>query len=170
MRTAKSICLLGLGIALYVVLGAAVKIPLIGHIQTDLGYIAFGAYMMIFGFPGIVVGAIGCVLESVIFSGWFPTGWLLGQIVIGIICALSFRFGRTLLNKRTRIIYCAIVSAIAIVIGILFVKTAVECWMYQIPFAIKFAKNGIACMADIPPMVIGIILGDALKEKVKMKQ
>ena len=37
MKKTKKIALLGMGIALYVVLGAMVKIPLIAHIQTDLG-------------------------------------------------------------------------------------------------------------------------------------
>lgn len=32
----KLICNLGMGIALYTVLGMMVKIPLIGHIHTDL--------------------------------------------------------------------------------------------------------------------------------------
>ena len=40
--TTKNIALLGIGTTLYVALSFMIKIPLISHIQTDLGYIAFG--------------------------------------------------------------------------------------------------------------------------------
>ncbi len=45
----KKICYMGLGIALYFVFAMALQIPLIGHLKTDLGYIAFGAWCVIFG-------------------------------------------------------------------------------------------------------------------------
>ena len=41
---------MGIGIALYVVLGMMIKIPLIGHIQTDFGYVAYGTFLSLFGF------------------------------------------------------------------------------------------------------------------------
>lgn len=40
----KKIAFLGIGIALYVVLSMTIKIPLVGHIQTDFGYVAYGAF------------------------------------------------------------------------------------------------------------------------------
>ena len=41
MNVTKRIALLGIGIALYVVLGMVMNIPLLAgtHLQTDLGYI-----------------------------------------------------------------------------------------------------------------------------------
>ena len=44
MKNVKRIAYLGIGIALYVVLGLVMNIPLLAgtHLQTDLGYIAFG--------------------------------------------------------------------------------------------------------------------------------
>ena len=48
----KMIAYYGLGIALYVVLGMAMKVPLIGHIGLDLGYVAFGCYLYLFGGAG----------------------------------------------------------------------------------------------------------------------
>ena len=44
----KNIIALGLFTALYVVLGLTCKIPLIGHIGTDLGYIAFAVALYYF--------------------------------------------------------------------------------------------------------------------------
>ena len=133
----RDICMLGFGIALYVVLSATVKIPLIGHIQTDLGYIAFGAYLMIFGTPAIVVGAVGCVVESLLFSGWMPVGWLIGQIVIGAICGVFFKKSQKIKSDKLRIVFCILMSIIALLIGIFFVKTIIECYLYQIPFVVQ---------------------------------
>lgn len=87
----QNICYIGLGIALYFVLAMALQIPLIGHLKTDLGYIAFGAWCVIFGWQGCIVGAVGCLLESLILSGWFPIGWILGQIAIGLICGTAYK-------------------------------------------------------------------------------
>lgn len=161
----KDICTLGLGIALYVVLSATVKIPLIGHIHTDLGYVVFGVYLMLFGMPAVVVGAIGCVFESIIFSGWFPIGWFVGQIVIGIICGASFKRAQVIKDNKLRIVACIAVSVVALFVGVFLIKTIVECFLYQIPLGIKAVRNGIAFIADMPPMIIGVILGDRFRSR-----
>lgn len=66
----KQICDLGIMTALFVALSAAIKIPLFGHIQTELGYIAFGVAIVIYSYYGISVGVIGCIFSSIIFSGF----------------------------------------------------------------------------------------------------
>lgn len=71
MNKTKTICTLGILSALFVALSATMKIPLIGHINTELGYIAFGAALVMFGYLGISVGVIGCIASSLIFSGFF---------------------------------------------------------------------------------------------------
>lgn len=48
-NNAIMLCYLAMGTALYIALSATAKIPLIGHIQTDLGYIVFGAFCVLFG-------------------------------------------------------------------------------------------------------------------------
>ena len=52
MNRTKKITYLGMGIALYVVLSMTVKIPLINQIKTDFGYLAFGAFLNLFGMEG----------------------------------------------------------------------------------------------------------------------
>lgn len=156
----KSICLMGLGIALYVVLSMTFKMPLISHIQTDLGYIVFGVYCVLFGWQGFIVGALGCMLESLIFNGWFPTGWIIGQIVIGVICGIAYK-------KFNSNAFKIVITVIAILIGIAGIKTLVECKLYSIPFAVKVIKNLFAAAADMPPMIIGLFVGNYLKSKRK---
>lgn len=164
--TTKDLCNIGIGTALYVVLSATVKIPLIGHIQTDLGYVAFGAYLSMFGILGTIVGALGCVIESALFSGWFPPGWLLGQIFIGIACGIVFKATDKLKSNKARIAIRIITAIISAFIGVGLIKTAVECYLYSIPFGVKFAKNFIAFVADAPPMILGVLIGNGLKKKL----
>lgn len=157
MNKTKTLVMLAVGIALYVVLGMTVKIPLISHIQTDLGYIAFGVMLVMFGWQACIVGVIGCMFESLLVSGWIPVGWMVGQLVIGIICGIAYK--RT--DNKTLWIITTIVS---VFIGVGLIKTLIECGLYGIPFAIKFMKNGIAVVADVIPMIIGLFVGERLNK------
>ena len=154
----KKITLLGIGIALYVVLSFAIKIPLISHIQTDLGYIAFGAMCAIAGVPALIVGVFGCLLESLFMTGWVPIGWMIGQGIIGIICGYAYK-------KNKNIWLNIIITIVAILIGIGGIKTIIECYLYAIPFAVKIPKNLIASVADMVPMIGGYLL--AIKTPIK---
>lgn len=165
MNRTKKICNLALGIALYVVLSATMKIPLVGHIQTDLGYIAFGAYLVMFGWQATVVGVIGCLIESLLFSGWLPIGWIVGQACIGVICGLWYKYSENKTGSYkavTRII----VTIIAVFLGVALIKTFIECYLYSIPIEIKFVKNFIAFVSDVIPMVFGVFIGEKLKRKI----
>ena len=158
----KRIALLGIGIALYVVLGFMVKIPLIAHIQTDLGYLVFGVMCAMVGWPAFIVGVLGALIESLIFSGWVPIGWMVGQALIGIICGLAF--------KHIKIKWVNIIIAIAAVfLGVAVCKTGIECALYDIPLLVKFPKNAIAFIADAVPMVMGYVLAiTALKKPIAL--
>ncbi len=160
MSKTRTVAYLGMGIALYVVLGMMVKIPLIGHIQTDLGYIAFGAFLYIFGWQALVVGAIGCLIESLIVSGWIPAGWIVGQILIGLICGYVY-------VKSEKKWLQILTTIISVFIGIAIIKTGIECLLYGIPLVVKFPKNTIAFVADTIPMLVGLFIGKRLKNIVR---
>ena len=152
----KKITFLAIGIALYTVLGMSVKIPLIGHIQIDLGYVAYGAFLYLIGLPAVVVGVVGCILESLIVSGWFPVGWSIGQLFIGITCGIVYK------KYKSDVLQIA-VTIFSVFIGIGLIKTAIECSMFGIPWGVKFAKDMVAFVADVIPMYLGLILGHYLK-------
>lgn len=87
----KPLCLTALGIALYVALSMMVKIPVVGHISLDLGYIVLGVYCWLFGSAaGAIVGAVGCSMVSLLASGWFPPGWCLANLLIGATCGYAW--------------------------------------------------------------------------------
>ena len=157
---AKKVAYFGLGIALYVVLSMMVKIPLIAHIQTDLGYIVFCVYLCLFGGPAVVVGIIGCLIESLIVNGWVPVGWMVGQAFIGIVCGMTFQKHQ---HKAVRI-FAIIIS---VFIGIGLIKTGIECVLYGIPFPVKFARNGVAAVADGVVMIIGLWVADLVKNRLR---
>lgn len=158
----KNICYIGIGIALYFVLSMTLNIPLIGHLKTDLGYIAFGVWCVLFGWQGCIVGVVGCLLESLILSGWFPVGWILGQIVVGLTCGIIYK-------KCNSITINVIITIVVMFVGIAGVKTLVECHLYSIPFVVKLSKNLIAAIADTIPMLVGLFVGNIIKRKMTGK-
>lgn len=159
--SSKKICITALGIALYVCVSMILKIPMIAHISLDLGYIILAVYCYHFGaFSGAVVGGGGAVLVSLLASGWFPPGWLIGNILIGIICGLSYERDKTIKNM--------VISILMVIIGIFGMKTVVECVMYDISFEIKMVSNGIAALTDAIVMCIGVLIAQKLPVKSDM--
>ena len=136
--------------ALYCVLSAMMKIPFIGAISLDLGYIALTIGCALFGPWAAFIGAIGCGLESVIFSPYgFSISWFMANLVIGLGCGIVFK-------KTENILIRAIAIIGFVAIGMLGVKTGIECYLYHIPFAVKIVKNAITFGVDTVTMLIGL--------------
>ena len=158
MKNLKEICTLGILTALYVVVGFSCKIPLVGHIATDLGYVVFAIALYNFGIAGAAVGVIGCFLESYLLQGWIPYGWIAGQLLIGICCGLVYK---KVDNKVLQII----ATIVAMFVGIGLIKTLIECGLFGIPFEVKIVKNSIAFVADLVPMLIGLVVSWKMNKK-----
>ena len=151
----KKMTYTAIGVALYVALSMILKIPVIGHIGLDLGYIVLAVYCMKFGaVSGAIVGACGCTLVSLIMSGWFPPGWFVSNLVIGLICGKFYEKKNKIRN--------IVVTGIAVLIGILVIKTVIECYMFSIPFMVKIPKNAIAAVMDMFMMWIGLFVSDKI--------
>lgn len=160
----KKICITALGIALYVVVSMMLKIPLgIAHISIDLGYIVLAVYCYSYGpMCGAIVGGAGCAIVSILASGMFPPGWMLGNICIGAVCGALYRHNE---GWRT-ITYNIIITVIMIAVGIEGIKTVVECLMFSIPFSVKLASNGVASIADSISMCIGVLLAGRIDKLI----
>lgn len=162
-KRTQYICLMAMGIALYVACSFMMKIPLIGHIGLDLGYIVLAIFCYMFGgIEGAIIGACGCTIVSLLMSGWFPAGWCLGNAIIGIMCGTLY--------KENAIVRNIIITVLAVVIGILGIKTVIECWLFNIPFAVKIPKNLIATIVDSITMCIGVIIAPQLKHRIKYRR
>ena len=143
--------------AMYCVLSAFLKVPFIGNIMLDLGYIALVVGCVRYGMWGAAIGAIGCGLESILFTAYgFSISWFVANLIIGLGCGYVFQ-KTTSLWKRivTIILFCAI--------GLIGAKTVIECYLYNIPFAIKVVKNLVAFGADCAVMIIGLIGFNTIK-------
>ena len=158
------ICQIALGIALYVAVSMMLKIPTgIGHISLDLGYIVLAVYCMRFGpIGGAIVGGAGCTIVSLLSSGWFPLGWLLGNALIGVICGKVYQKDKSVCWTNFAI------TVAAVLLGVGVVKTVVECALFSIPYAVKIPKNMIAAAMDAAVMSVGLVVADQLLRS-KMK-
>ena len=136
--------------ALYCVLSAMMKIPFIGAISLDLGYIALAIGCAMFGPWGAFIGAVGCGFESLLFSPYgFSISWFIANLIIGFGCGFVF--------NRTKVTWKRILAIVAFVgVGMLGAKTGIECYLYHIPFVVKIVKNMVAFGVDTLVMIIGL--------------
>ena len=161
--TTKKICVLGVLTALYVVLTSFLKFTIFGNIMIDLGYIAFAFALCLYGPWGTVVGVLGCALESLLFSAYgFSISWVAANLTIGLICGFTFP-----LVKVNWVKYA--VTIVAVAIGMLVVKTAIECPLYGIPLAVKLPKNAVAFGVDAVVMILGIVLYQLTYKRIGAK-
>ena len=157
----KKLCSLAVLTALYVVLSAFLKIPFIGNIQLDLGYLVFAVALCEFGVWGAFVGVIGCALESILFSAYgFSISWVLANAVIGAGC------GMVLVHTQVPAGWRVLAVVLSAAIGLLGVKTVVECSLYSIPYPVKLPKNAVAFAVDTVVMIGGLLLHGVIRSRL----
>lgn len=160
--TTKKICITAMGAALFVVLSLCLQVPVFENYYLCLGYIVMGVFCYYFGpVSGITVGTLGVCLYCLLISGLrgLP-GWAVGNIVIGLLVGLACKLTINIKSKLIRQIILITTVIIATAIGILGLKSIVECLLYAQPFVLRVAKNMTAFIADI--VVLGISFPIAL--------
>lgn len=163
-KNTKRICLTALGIALYCTLSLSMKVPLgVGHIVVDLGYVALAVYAFYMGgISAAVVGGCSAAIMSIL-SGWFSLGWVAANVFVGLFCGKLYdKSGRTRGNAKNLIL-----TVFAVGIGMLVIKTAIECWMFSIPVAVKLPKSLAAWVIDSVVMSFGVLFAPKLPMKVQ---
>ena len=159
--TTKKIAILGMLTALYVVMSAFLKFTLFSHIMVDLGYIAFAFALCMFGMWGTVVGVLGCALESILFSAYgFSISWCAANLVIGLMLGANYPT-----IKHTWVKY--VLTIVAVAIGMLVVKTGIECALYGIPLAVKIPKNAVAFGVDSVTMLFGLLFYELTHKRIE---
>ena len=157
-KSIKKISGIAILTSLYVVLSAMMRVPFIGAISLDLGYIALTIGCSVFGIWGAVIGAIGCGIESILFSPYgFSIGWFVANLIIGLGCGYVF--------NKTKTIWIRIIAIIVFVaIGVLIAKTGIECALYGIPLEIKIVKSTVAFIVDSITMIIGLFVAKRINK------
>ena len=161
MNKTKRLCYLAVLTALYVVLSAFLKLPLgVGNIQIDLGYLVFAVALCMFGMAGTLVGVIGCSIESILFSAYgFSVGWAAANLVIGVGCGIVFRRYKSF---AIRVLTVVLFTAL----GMIGVKTVIECALYSIPLMVKIPKSCVAFLSDSITMIGGLLLYSILEKRI----
>lgn len=155
----KKVTYIGIGIALYIVVSMLLNIPLIGHIRLDCGYIVYAVYLYFFGYLGIAVGVVGCFVKGYISDGWIPFTWMIGQVIIGLICAKVF----SVTDKK---IWRIIAIAGSVFLGVGIVSSVLSAVMFNIPIGVKLTKGVVASVADAGAMILGLFVADLVKKAI----
>lgn len=143
-------------IALGVVLSAFLQFRLFSDIKIDLSYIVIVVICYFYGgvIGGLSAGGIAA-LESALFTSYgFSPSWMCANIVVGLITGLVLKHN-PIKNKVVKHSVNIIAITLSVAIGMLLVKTIIECNLYSIPFEVKIVKNAVAFGADLTCMVIG---------------
>ena len=158
----KNIAIYGLGAALYFVLSLTMKIPLIGNIAIDAGYIALMVYCYLFGpWAGIICGAIGCALESILMSAYgFSIGWFAMNIIVAFLVGL-------IAKKNKDITQVIAIILLGVFLGVT-AKTIIECYLYSIPLMVKLPKSAVAFVVDSTAMIIGYPIARKIENRVEI--
>ena len=154
----KKLCLMAVGIALFVALSLCLQVPVFENYYLCLGYVVMAVYCYSFGtVAGTVVGCLGVVLYCLLISGLrgMP-GWTLGNLVIGIILGLTFRVTKPMKSVPLKAVINAAAIVAATALGILVVKSETECLLYAQPFLVRAAKNIYAFVADIVVLLVSL--------------
>lgn len=168
-KTTKQICIDAMGIALFVALTLCVQMPVFQNYYLCLGYFVMIAYCYFIGITsGTIVGTLGVVLYCVITGGirGMP-GWALGNLVIGIIMSLTFKYVKKLNKPIFEMVISSIVAVFSVALGILIVKSGVEHIIYSLPFMIRVTTNIYAFVADVVIIIISIPICKAIEPRIK---
>ena len=169
MKT-KDVCINGIGIALFVALSMCLRVPIFDNFYLCLGYVVMTIYLYSIGtISGTLIGVLGTFLYCFLINGLrgMP-GWVLGNIIIGIILGLWFKFIRKIkLNKFLSNLLTIIIVLISVAIGILIGKSIIEVILYAQPFLLRLTTNLTAYISDIVVILISLPICKILDPQIK---
>lgn len=161
----RKITLVAMLTALAIVLSTWLKVPLISDIKLDLSYIVLTIaiiYCDVWG--AMFVGVMTALLGSLLFSAYgLSYSWILANLTIVLIASPIFKLCK---GHWWSIYVFAIGIIIAVAVGMLVVKTGVECYLYNIPLVVKLPKNFAAFMSDSLCMLLGLPIYKLLPKRV----
>lgn len=167
--TTKDITTTGIGIALFVALSFVIRVPVFENYYICLGYVVMAVYLYSVGtIHGTLVGTFGVFIYCLLISGLrgMP-GWILANVVIGIILGYAMEKTKTMDNKKAAMAIHIIAIVISVAVGILVIKSGVECFLYGQPFWLRTANNIYAFVADIVTVILSLPFCYMLDSRIK---
>ena len=168
-NTTKYICLTGVGIALFVALTYCIQFPVFENYYLCLGYVAMAVYCYSVGtVSGTIVGCAGTFLYCLLSNGMrgMP-GWVLGNLIIGIVIGLTFKATKKLDKKWLAAILNFLAIAASTALGILIVKSLTEHLLYTQPMAVRMGKNVFAFVADIFVLELSLPVAMSVDKQIR---
>lgn len=165
----KWLCVTAISTALFVVLTLCLQVPVFENYYLCLGYIIMAVCLYSFGtVSGTFVGVVGVVLYCLLTSGLrgMP-GWAIGNLVIGIIVGLTFKFTKKMNKTWLQAVLNFIAIALSTAIGILILKSFVEFLLYSQPMSVRMGKNVFAFVADIFMLEFSLPICMSLDKPIK---
>lgn len=104
---------------------------------------------------------IGCFLKGYICDGWIPFTWMIGQVVIGVICACVF-------SRTDRKLLRIIAVILSVFLGIAIISSGISAIIFHLPIGLKIFKGSIGAATDSLAMIVGLYLVDVIG-KLEMK-
>ena len=168
----RSICITGLGIALFVVFTLCLQVPVFENYYLCLGYIVMAVWLDREGtVSGTITGTAGVILYCLLTGGLrgMP-GWAAGNIVIGLMLGGAFRLTRVMERRIGRMAVLIPVIIFSCAVGILGVKSITECLLYTQPMVIRLAKNMYAFAADAAVLIFALPVCAIVENRLKREE
>lgn len=156
--TIKFITTNAMGIALFVVLSLCLQVPVFQNYYLCLGYVAMTVYCYSIGtISGTIVGTLGVIIYCLLISGLrgMP-GWAIGNLFLGIIMGLTFKFVKKFKKPILETIISVLILIPVTAISMLVIKSSVECLLYSQPFMVRAATNMYAFIADVFVIIVSL--------------
>ncbi len=167
--TTKKICVLAMGVALFVVLSLCLQVPLFENYYLCLGYVVMAVYCYSFGPSyGAAIGFFGVILYCLLTNGLrgMP-GWAAGNIIIGIFVGITCKRTADMKNVFLRHIIIAFSIIVSVTIAILGMKSLIEYVLYSQPFVIRVANNVFAFVADVFVLIFSLPICYKMNQIIK---
>ena len=150
----------GIGIALFAALTLCLQVPVFENYYLCLGYAVMMVYCSRFGgTSGALVGSLGVVVYCLVTSGLrgMP-GWVLGNILIGLVMGVGFATARRIHSPLAAGALLTLLCVVSAALGILGVKSLTESLLYSQPLPLRMTKNSYAFVADAVMMAVSLPL------------
>ena len=169
MKKTRQITVTAVLTALYFILSALLKIPVVGNITLDLGYIVLAVSAVCLGaVPAAFVGSLGVLLESALMSRrGISLGWILMNAIVGYTCGLVLHKAAD--GDRKTFWLKAVISVTVSMLAGVVVKTFIDCALYGIALAVKIPSSVTAWILDsLVMLAVGMPLSLTLKKRIKL--
>lgn len=156
LLSVKNIVAIGVGSAVFLVLGRFASIPIgIPNTNLEVAYAFLALIAVIYGpISGFFVGFIGHALKDMLFYGtpWFS--WILASSVVGLIIGLSSRFIKLENFNKKEIIKFNIFQIFANIVSWLLIAPFLDIFIYSEPINKVFVQSALASISNIITIAI----------------